>query len=477
MKQFNKIIITLLACIVAGILSVLLLHISPLIILTGLICVGFMLAIFRDPRAGLFLIAFLLPFERIGSFELVGVTIRASQIFALLTIIAWILIFFTKRINFSAKNPLIIPMFLLTGFSIISIINAPNTQRAIIIFCFNLFVMLVSVMLPNLIKNKETLNKVLGYILISCFLVTIFGVYQFLGDMVGLSHEITGLRQHYTQEVFGFPRIQSTALEPLYFANYLLIPIALGIAIILGKRKKEDKLPLNLFWIFIITGLACINLILTLSRGGFLGLLVILLLSAVLFIKSILKPQKIIIIILLSAIAITSAFQFLKFSGDDDNIDTFIEQATTFNKGVGVEERFSTYDQAIAMIKRHPIIGNGVGNFGPIVNRSPYHMPRDGWTIVNNEFLELWAEVGLLGLISFLAMIVIIIIRTIKAVIRSTDPYLKTVLLGMTIAFLGIMAQYQTFSILYILHIWFLVGLIIATQNIIFKKQKINTAE
>ena len=59
-------------------------------------------------------------------------------------------------------------------------------------------------MLPNLVKSKETLNKVLKYIMISCFLVTIFGVYQFLGDMVGLSNEITGLRQHYTQEVFGF---------------------------------------------------------------------------------------------------------------------------------------------------------------------------------------------------------------------------------------------------------------------------------
>lgn len=472
MKNPTKIIITLIACLIAGILSVLLLKLSPLIIFAGLISISIFLAIFKDPRFGVFFVAFLLPFERIGSFELVGITIRASQIFALVTIIAWIIIFLVKKINFSARNPLIIPLLFMSGFSILSMINAVNLQRAIIIFVFNLFVMIISVMLPNLIKTKNTLNKTLTIILLSCLAVTIFGIYQFLGDMIGLPIEATGLRQHYTQEVFGFPRIQSTALEPLYFANYLLIPISIGIAIILGRRKKKEKLPLNLFWIFLVTGLACINLILTLSRGGFLGLLIVLLLSAILFIKTILRPQKLVIIIILGAIAITSAFQFLKFTGDDENIDTFIEQATTYKEGVGVEERFSTYDQAIELIKDHPIIGNGIGNFGPHTNRSPHHMPTEGWAIVNNEFLELWAEIGILGLASFVAIILIIILRTIKSISLGKDPYLKTILLGLLIAFLGIMAQYQTFSILYILHIWFLVGLIVATQNILFKQKQ-----
>ena len=121
------------------------------------------------------------------------------------------------------------------------------------------------------------------------------------------------------------------------------------------------------------------------------------------------------------------------------------------------------------MIKDHPIIGNGIGNFGPHTNKSPYHMPNEGWAIVNNEFLELWAEIGILGLASFIAIILIIIFRTIKSISLGQDPYLKTILLGLLIAFLGIMAQYQTFSILYILHIWFLIGLIIATQNLLLK--------
>jgi len=36
-------------------------------------------------------------------------------------------------------------------------------------------------------------------------------------------------------------------------------------------------------------------------------------------------------------------------------------------------------------------------------------------------------------------------------------------------AFVGILVQYQTFSILYIMHIWFVIGMLISVQNLIQK--------
>ncbi|PIP17655.1 MAG: hypothetical protein COX43_03140, partial [Parcubacteria group bacterium CG23_combo_of_CG06-09_8_20_14_all_35_9] len=45
------------------------------------------------------------------------------------------------------------------------------------------------------------------------------------------------------------------------------------------------------------------------------------------------------------------------------------------------------------------------------------------------------------------------------------DLFLKTIMIALTIAFIGILIQYQTFSILYIMHIWFLIGFMIAVQN------------
>lgn len=473
MKNFDlkTIILSLVSVIAVAIISLYFFKLTPFVVIALIICIALSLAIFKNPYFGILFIAFLLPFERIGSFELAGITIRTSQIFSLIVLIAWILIFLIKKKDFNAKNPLLISIFLFLGSALISLINAQNIQRGIIIFLFTIFTISIAIVLPNLVKTTKDLDKIIKIILISCALVSLFGVYQFIGDIVGLPDEITGLREHYTKMVFGFPRVHSVSTEPLYFANYLLIPIALMLSLLLSK--KNTKLPFNILIVITLLALATLNLILTLSRGGYLALVFLFFIFGVFFIKSILSFKKIIIITLILTTALVSAYGFLLFTDREKNIEIFIDQATTYTEGAGVEERFNTYDQAISMIKEYPIIGGGIGNFGPYAARNPNMQPKDGWAIVNNEFLEIWAEQGITGLLIFISLIFIIIIRSIKALIRKNiNPYLKTVLVGLLFAYLAILVQYQTFSTLYILHIWFLVGLIVATQNLIFQKQK-----
>lgn len=472
--SFTQIIFLAFLAISCGIMSIYFLNLAPVVLIGIVVFFILVLAIFKNPYLGLLLISFLLPFERIGSADLLGITIRASQIFALIALVAWLFTFFVKKIDFDAKNPLLIPIFLFSGFSILSMINAQNLQRAILVFLFNSFVMAVSLAIPNLIKSKDQLNNVIKIILISCLLVSLFGIYQFIGDMLGLPYEITGLREHYTKQVFGFPRVHSTALEPLYFANYLLIPIALCLTLLLSKKREDEKITLNTFWLVVILGFAVLNLILTLSRGGFLGLAIILLLVGFFYLKSTLSFKKIIILGLIISVALSAAYGFLLISGKKQNIDVFIKQATTYSKGVGVKERFTTYKEAWSMISEYPLLGGGVGNFGPYASAAPDFQPKNGWLIVNNQFLEIWAEEGIFGLISFVLLIFILILRSVKALVfKNAHSHLKTLLAGLLIAFIAIIVQYQTFSTLYILHIWVLIGLMIAVQNLIFVKKSI----
>jgi O-antigen ligase len=454
---------------ITAIITAYFLKLAPFILIGIFIFIFLTFAIFKNPCFGLFIVAFLLPFERLGSFELFGTTIRASQIFALITLVAWLFTFLAKKINFDAKNPLLIPIFLFSGFSIFSMINAQNLQRGILVFLFNSFVIAISLAIPNLIKSKNSLDRVIKIILISCLVVSLFGIYQFIGDMLGLPHDITGLREHYTKQVFGFPRVHSTALEPLYFANYLLIPISLCFALLLSERKENKKIISSTFWLVVILGFAVLNLILTLSRGGFLGLGTTLLLIGIFYLKSILSLKKIVILGLIVISAFSATYGFLLISGKKKNIDVFLKQATTYSKGVGVEERFTTYKEAWSMISEYPLLGGGVGNFGPYASRSPDFQPKEGWLIVNNQFLEIWAEEGIFGLISFLLLIFLLVLRSIKALIlKNADSHLKTLLVGLLIAFIAVIVQYQTFSTLYILHIWVLIGLLVAVQNLIF---------
>jgi F0F1-type ATP synthase assembly protein I len=69
----------------------------------------------------------------------------------------------------------------------------------------------------------------------------------------------------------------------------------------------------------------------------------------------------------------------------------------------------------------------------------------------------------------------VIFIRSIKAYIITKDIYLKATILGLNSAFLAILVQYNFFSTLYIMHIWVLIGLIIAVQNIALSSKPIET--
>jgi O-antigen ligase len=474
LKNIIKLAIILFSSVAVAATVSIFFKLSLLIIPSAIVGAGLVFAIFKNPAFGVFVVVFLLPFERIASFDLANITVRPSQIFAIIVIAAYLLRFLVKKESFNAKSPLLFPIFLFWGISIFSMANSQNLSRSLFVFAFTAFVMLIALFLPNLIKKEKDFSKTIWIILFTSGLISLFGFYQFAGDIIGLPPELTGLRDLYTKSVFGFPRVQSTFLEPLYFANFLLIPIGLCFSFLLSKLKQKSSFIKTFSLIFILT-IAMTNLILTLSRGAYLAFAFLLLLTFLIYFKSFLSIKKIAVFLIIGMVAALSAYQFLKFTGKEKNIKIFLEHAAAFSaeKSVAVKERYTTMNTAWQMIGEKPIFGHGPGSFGPYAAASTYIMPQDGWAIVNNLFLEIWAEQGILGLLSFLILIAVLILRTIKAshlANKKNETYLKAALLGLFISFLAILAQYQTFSILYILHFWFLIGLILACQNLIFEK-------
>lgn len=472
-SRLKKIIFVFFCCLAAALIVAYFQKLSLLVIPLALLAIFLVLKIINEPVFGVVVVAFLLPFERIGAFELGSFTVRGSQIFALVTILSWLAEFLTKKKNLQAKNPLIIPLCFFLGVSALSLIGAVNLSRGVSVLAFEIFVMLFSLVIPDLLRDKKNLQKVIVALVLACFLTSLFGFYQFLGDMAGLPKEITGLREHYTKSVFGFPRIQSTAAEPLYFANFLLIPISILLALFVrraeDKSRERENFLLRPPGIVFILSLAVINLILTVSRGAYIALAVVLFLTFLVFFKYFLSPKRLIPLILVGLVAV---FAVVKMVGLDrrQGLETFIEHSTDFSTGVAVKERLTTYDQAINLINRSPYFGVGVGNFGPAVAQNPNLMPQDGWLIVNNLYLEIWAERGIFGLFFFGVLVLFLVTRSLKALLFGEDKYLKTLLMGLLIAFIAILVQYNTFSILFFFHFWFLIGLTVAVQNLLLTK-------
>ncbi len=426
--------------------------------------------IFQNPANGLILIAFFLPFERIGSYDIAGVTVRLSQVLALITMAAWLIEGLTKKEIKPVKNPIYLPLVLFLLINIIALVNSPNLAKSILVLGFTIFTILVSLLIPNLVKETATLQKIIKTLLWSSLLVTLFGLYQFAGDMLGLPETLTGLRSQYTKVILGFTRVQSTALEPLYFANYLLIPICLAVVLFLNKNRKFRPL-----FLLSIIGLGVLNLILTASRGGYLALLASLIVIAIFYWRKIFSLKNVIGLLAVLILIVFILPKIMGLAAEENplqpNLGQFISHAKNLFGGAAYEERVERYEQALNLWHQHPLIGSGPGSFGPLVAIHPLQQPEEGWAIVNNEPLELLAETGIFGLVIMGLIVIILIIRSLALARFTQNQEFKALLVAFLAAFIGIIVQYQTFSILYIMHIWFTIGMLIAIQNIIKTNQ------
>lgn len=432
----------------------------------GILAVAAAFLVLRQPLLGILLVAFFLPFERLGAYELGDTTIRISQVLLIITVAAWLIRQGMVRTTRLARNPILLPIAAFFVVNGISLVNSVNPQRSLLVFLFTLFTATLAFILPNLIRHTAQVRRVIVFILVSFVLVSGFGLFQFAGDMLGLPPEATGLRELYTSDVLGFTRIQSTAYEPLYFANFLLIPIALLFAFFLSQRSKlGGAMTLVLF----ILGM--IALVLTVSRGGYLAAAAMLATVGLFYLRRVFRPEMIALFIGAVVIGGWVVIQSLGVGGGLFTLDKFEEHVVNVFYGASFDERVYTIEQARQAWREHPWTGIGVGAFGPWAAPHPQYMPEDGWLIVNNESIEVLAETGIIGLMVYVGIIVMLIIRSLRAIRATKDGYLRAVMVALLAAFIGIIVQYQTFSTLYIMHVWFLIGLMIAVQNIILVRE------
>lgn len=425
--------------------------------------------IFENPFSGLLIIVFFLPFSRIPNIDIGPISLQINQFVGIITLLAFILSVIVNREkirSFALAWPLIIFWAALS----VSLFFTGDMSRSITVFAFIIFTSLFSILPNQYISSRERLEKVIVVLFWSTLLVCVFGIFQFLGDVIGLPTSITGLREGYTSAVFGFPRVQAFSMEPLYLGNYLLFPLGIFLSMYLSHTKvKFLTRPLLFGIIFLIL----LIIALTVSRGAYLALAVMLLVMFVFMAKRFLTPKIIAVAIVTILLGGAAIIWFIN-KGDDQAYDEFVKHITVedFSEGESVQGRFIEYERALELAENNPTFGIGIGAYGVTKKGFPDHDDISDYDIVNNEYIELLTETGWIGLISFSVIIIFIIWRGIIAFYASRDPFVKYLNIGLLAAFIGTMVQYNFFSTLYIISIWFLIGFCIAVQNLGFETKK-----
>lgn len=461
-------LVVVLCAIVASVaLAVLKYPIGAVLVFSLAFSIALVPSIITRPLLGPLLIGFFLPFERVPTLEIAGATLKINHVLILISLLACLIALFAGKIKIP-KDPIRFFVILFLLSLTVSLPLAINFSRAVQVYFFMVLMGALYFIVTFSIKTKDDLRRVISAVLWGALISGVFALLQFAGDAIGLPNEITLLKEGYDKSTFGFARVQAFSQEPLYFANYLFIPLL--IIFVLNLKGLIGGVFNKALSYFLLVALL-IDFILAVSRGAYMGAGIVLLALIIFQAKSIINFKVVSVSLAIIFFVFIGAY-FALLKGESRAIDEFISHVAVEDreKGESVVMRLSSSAQAYDIFLDHPIAGVGLGNFGPIVQGDPDEPPEeDGWAIVNNEYLELLAEGGLIAFVSFVVLLTIIFYRSTVAYLRSKDSFIKAISFALAMSFIGILVQYATFSTLYIIHVWFLIGLIAVTTNLALK--------
>ncbi|MBU1867896.1 O-antigen ligase family protein [Patescibacteria group bacterium] len=234
----------------------------------------------------LILIAIILcPFTARLTIE-TGFTIKMSEIVLITAFIFWLI-----KIIFFKSDPIYFgPMGLpLIGFLItagLSLTKAVDLKSGVLIWCWT-FVCIMGCyfLLINSVTNLRLLKTAISVLLLTSLSSALFAFYQFFADYVALP---SGIWERYRYPLLGYPRVHAAFLEPQYFAHFILISIAFTTAFFIFKTNipffTSKLTAVTLF-------LSLLTLNFTFSRGGWLGLGSIIVITVLFFITLFLNKR------------------------------------------------------------------------------------------------------------------------------------------------------------------------------------------
>ena len=382
----------------------------------------------------------------------IPISIAMTNIGICLAIIFWLIKKVLNKDWRLSRTPVNAFLFLLILISLFSMINSIKISSSIggmqkLFKGLFLFFIIVET-----INDRKKLRRIIWAALLGLSLVSVDGVFQYLTGKDFIRGYKFGIGFRYPGQA-GLRRLSASTHNPNDLASYLItvIPLLISLALYYFRGKKRMLLGL-------VGLMAFFCMFQTYSRGAILGFAIV----AILF--SIIKKDKrlavaLLILIIILLFLLPKPILYWMVSNPNP-YDFFIEEGG----------RRWHWQAAINMIKTHPFLGIGTNTFS--INYERYKIAADpltGW-YAHNAYLHVAAEIGLIGLIIFIAMIIAAIRNWWINYKRINTLDLGAISLGIFGAFIGYLVagllesnlQYSNLAVLF----WSVLGLIMAVNRI-----------
>jgi putative inorganic carbon (HCO3(-)) transporter len=286
-------------------------------------------------------------------------------------------------------------------------------------------------------------------ILLKCYIFI-----SFILSCIGIVQHFTGvgLTEKFTKaSAFGTGiRIASTLFNPNAYGAYLILIIFPLIMLSIYEKNKNKKIVYIFLSLLLLT-----NLLMTFSRNALLGFgLGILVLALIYSIK------------LIFALGGFSVLMFL--------IPSVLQRFKDVTSLSQNESRIKLWKTAIMMIKEHPILGVGNGNYVSRYNeyvikykelkyQSYQNYP------AHNSYLKVQSELGIIGIISFLAIVLTALSRVKKLYTTTTDRFYKPFYMGVMASMVAFLFMNLSDNLFFVpkatTYFWFLLATVEALLN------------
>lgn len=356
-----------------------------------------------------------------------------------------------KKDFYLYKNFIHIPIILYLVLIVIATFTSINISGSFRDLAIHLSAISFVFVMINSIKTKQSFNNLLSILVFTATIVALYGIFQYI---VGVDIEKKWVDVTNNPEIK--TRVFSVFGNPNILAEYLIMCTPISIALFWNTKKLFKKV------IFLVTTLILfITIVLTFSRGGWIGF------AFGIFVFVILVEKK----LLLSLIPISLISVFILPQSIVSRIQTIGSLKDSSNA-----YRVKIWKITLDVIRDHWITGVGFGyipfkqTFETYIRTMPvYH--------AHNTFLETIAEVGFTGFIIFSIMLFVIYKYGIKTIKVTEDKFIKVVMAGLLASFSSILFHGLVESVLYlpkiIITFWIIVGFIIVAFKL---KDNINIA-
>ena len=250
---------------------------------------------------------------------------------------------------------------------------------------------------------------------------------------------------------YGFTKKTSTwVMFPLFkeHTSYgAVLALFYPAAIYLAFRKTSWVLKAISSLLLVILTVA---LVLSYTRAAWLSLVG----AGLVYLIYLFRMSKSVVWTLVGIVFIITALNFSMISSkfernttdSSDDLNEHVASVTNVSTDASNLERINRWKCAIRMFQERPLLGHGPGTY--MVLYAPYQKPSEKTIISTNggnrgnahsEYLGPLAESGILGLATFLGLIISVVVVSIKTYQRIGEPRVKGML---RLAFLGLITYY-----------------------------------